>query len=143
MNPADDYVRRSTEDTPRSKVLRACTVAVPAHIPRPGDSASSVRTALRATGTDHTVVCHPDGSPAGVATLSELSRPGGAAASMEQAMRVDFRTVRPDTLLDEVLGMLASSPAPVALVDHRGSLQGSISRGDALRALVGTGTSTP
>jgi len=143
MNPADDYIRRFTEDAPRSKVLRARTVAVPAHVSRTGDSAAEVLTALNAAGADHAFVCHPDGSPAGVVTSSELNQLNGAAVNMEQVMCGDPRTVHPEALLDEVLRMLAASPSPLAVVDHRGGLQGSISREDALRALVGTGTSAP
>jgi len=132
LRPADDYVRRFSEDASRLRVVQAATVATSA-VTVPG--VASVTEVLARMGGEHAFAVDPDGRLQGLVTAALLR-----ATSDHTRPVADLATptegVAGTAHLERAMQPLIDSPAPVAVVDAGGRVLGAIDRGCLLRALA-------
>jgi glycine betaine/proline transport system ATP-binding protein len=135
LTPADDYVKRFTQDAPRWRILTAGAAARPA-VTVGGETA---RGEARALAEQQDVSCvfvvDEDGGLAGRVDFD--SRQGGDSIGgvVADAM-VPSRTVGEGEPLEQAMSMLAADETPIAVVAEGSGSVMSIDRGDVLEALI-------
>ncbi|WP_411374923.1 quaternary amine ABC transporter ATP-binding protein [Arthrobacter sp. MPF02] len=133
LNPADDYVRRFAVEAPRSKVVRAATIAqavpeLPAELP-----IEAALAAFAQNGSGSALV-RPDARAPFLITaqdLFQLNEPRRVLGSLE----IRTSNVKGDELLAGVMQELIRSGRPVLVESPAGDHLGAIDNATAVRAL--------
>jgi len=131
LNPADDYVARFVKDVNRGRVVTAGSIAVQVptlQINEPRGAAEGI------AGAPRVFILDEQRRPLGVASAEQLD--GGGDKGLERGALAGAECVERETVIEDMLTLVADSDVPVAVVDDEGRFLGAVSRHDALAALV-------
>ncbi|MFT8543843.1 MAG: glycine betaine/L-proline ABC transporter ATP-binding protein [Leuconostoc falkenbergense] len=137
-NPANDYVKTFVGDVDRTKVLTADSIMIPALTSNISVDGPTV--ALRKMSAEEV---------SGVVAVNRhrqfvgyLSSEAAVSARREKLpladVVVDMPTVKPDTLISDIMPIIYDAQTPVAVIDDDNRLGGVIIRGAVLKALADT-----
>ena len=137
-NPANDYVKTFVGDVDRTKVLTADSIMIPALTSNISVDGPTV--ALRKMSAEEV---------SGVVAVNRhrqfvgyLSSEAAVSARREKLpladVVVDMPTVKPDTLISDIMPIIYDAQTPVAVIDDDNRLRGVIIRGAVLKALADT-----
>ena len=135
-NPIDDYVRDFTRDVPRSKVLTARSVMTSPKVFATADEGLAVlMSRLADQDCESAVVVDGQDRFVGTVHSSDVSASGGVDAGVASVMRDSCHIVEPGTRLEQLIPLVISGDAPIAVLDD-GRCIGTISREAAMTALI-------
>lgn len=141
LQPADDYVAKFSQETPRLRVLRASTVATrPVIIP---NTLVAAEASERLGDGRFAFVVDSDGRPQGAVTQSELRALGHEGLQVGQLELHQVTSIHESKHLEGAVRPLIGVDTPVAVVNDRGVLTGSIDRKHVLEALIEGAESAP
>lgn len=135
-NPANDYVKTFVGDVDRTKVLTADSIMIPALTSNISVDGPTV--ALRKMSAEEV---------SGVVAVNRhrqfvgyLSSEAAVSARREKLpladVVVEMPTVKPDTLISDIMPIIYDAQTPVAIIDDDNRLRGVIIRGAVLKALA-------
>lgn len=135
LRPVNDYVREFTADVSSAPFVRADTVrkTVPS-LPAESDTRQALA-AMRAVDADHLFVTDAAGRPVGLVYHRELHQADLTAPVSAHALTAAQRLQHDDSL-DVVSQHVASTAAPIAVVDAAGKLVGEVSLEQLVHALA-------
>jgi glycine betaine/proline transport system ATP-binding protein len=136
-HPANDYVAKFVEDVDMAKVLTAESVMVDfidmAHAKTDGPRA--VLRKMRNLKTS-SIFVEKDRKLEGIVFASDASEAlNRGDKNLNAIIKKDIPTVSPDTVANELFGLLAEINYPLAVVGHRHHLKGIVVKGALLGAL--------
>ncbi|MES9682194.1 glycine betaine/L-proline ABC transporter ATP-binding protein [Bacillus sp. AFS001701] len=137
VNPANEYVERFVEDVDLSKVLTAAHVQKRAERITPDRGPRVALQVMRDQGYSSIFVVDRRQKLLGAITADDASNALIKNKSVEEAMQKEIVSVYEDTLLTDVIGALATSELPLAVIDKNDRLKGVIIRGAVIGALAG------
>jgi glycine betaine/proline transport system ATP-binding protein len=137
VNPANEYVERFVEDVDLSKVLTAAHVQKRAERITPDRGPRVALQVMRDQGYSSIFVVDRRQKLLGAITADDASNALIKNKSVEEAMQKEIVSVYEDTLLTDVIGALATSVLPLAVIDRNDRLKGVIIRGAVIGALAG------
>ncbi|MFD4703488.1 glycine betaine/L-proline ABC transporter ATP-binding protein ProV [Gottfriedia sp. NPDC058432] len=137
VNPANEYVERFVEDVDLSKVLTAAHVQKRAERITPDRGPRVALQIMRDQGYSSIFVVDRRQKLLGAINADDASNALIKNKSVEEVMQKDIVSVNEDTLLTDVIGALATSALPLAVVDENNRLKGVIIRGAVIGALAG------
>ena len=137
-NPANDYVKTFVGDVDRTKVLTADSIMIPALTANISVDGPTV--ALRKMSAEEV---------SGVVAVNRhrqfigyLSSEAAVSARRDKLpladVVVEMPTVKPDTLISDIMPIIYDAQTPVAVIDDDNRLRGIIIRGAVLKALADT-----
>lgn len=139
LNPADDYVRRFVQDVNRGRVVSAVSIASDVPNIRLADvSTEKLATLLSETKGPFVYVLDDDHRPLGVVSPDMLKANGlGSVGPWTDASRLrPIASISADSVVEEMLPLIAGDDVPIAVVDDSGRFLGSVSREAAINALA-------
>lgn len=136
-NPANDYVARFVEDVDRSKILSASHVMKRPETITPDRGPRVALQLMRERGVSTLYVVDKRKKLLGVVTADGATQARDQELTLEAVMLRDTPAVAPDTLLNELFDLLATSPIPVAVIGEEGRLMGVVVKGSVLGGLAG------
>ncbi|WP_066307403.1 glycine betaine/L-proline ABC transporter ATP-binding protein [Bacillus sp. FJAT-29814] len=137
MNPANEFVEKFVEDVDFSKILTASHVMKPAEriaIDRGPRVALEI---MRKQGYSSIFVVDRHRKLLGAITAEEARRAIDQNLSIAEVMTTDIPTVSGDTLLAELMDVIATSSLPISVIDEEHRLMGVVIRGAVIGALAG------
>ncbi|XBQ08337.1 MAG: glycine betaine/L-proline ABC transporter ATP-binding protein ProV [Salinarimonas sp.] len=144
-NPANEYVRSFFRGVDISKVLTAADIAKRTQvtiIDRPEHGARAALKLLTDFDREYGYVIGRGRRFSGVVSVASLEQARAENATLDKALLADAATVRPETPLHELMGVVAGAPNPVPVVGDDGRFHGVISRTTLLQALDNLPTET-
>ncbi|MBO8158636.1 glycine betaine/L-proline ABC transporter ATP-binding protein [Thermosyntropha sp.] len=139
LSPANDYVARFVENVDRSKALTASAVMVkPRTVIFPKDGPRTALRSMEKNGISSLFVTDRDGHLLGyirAEDVAEIANQGDR--QLERVIQKDMPVAHPDTLLADLLEVLAYTKVPVAVVDEDNKLVGTLVRGSVIAGLAG------
>ncbi len=134
--PANDYIRDFMRDVNRTQVLRIGSIARPVEaLPQHFANATALAR-LQADGLERSYVVDADSRPVGLATAAQLRQAIAAGQTdLETTMTGNFPCV-PATATVETAIPLCQNGVPVAVVDARGKLAGTLEPADILASMT-------
>ena len=134
--PADDYVRKFSEDVPRHKVLNAGSIMIEDNVTvTPGDAVGVALERMRTQGRAAAFVIGPDGKYLG--TLGVAQAETAANGTPVEAIAAAAEAVSPETLVEALMSQTARTDIPVPVIDAERRLIGSVDRTAIMLALKG------
>ncbi len=137
--PADDYVAEFTRDVNRSRVLTARSVMYKPNavmLERAGPRAALK--IMEDQGLSSVFVLDGDNRFRGLVTVDDaVTAAQKGVRELHDLIRTDVPTTGPETVLEELLPLAATSNWPIAVVDENGKLLGVIPRVAVLAGLAG------
>lgn len=137
-NPANDYVESFVEDVDRSKVLNAESIMFPGltvNIDSDGPNVALHR--MQEEEVSGLVAVDGQRKFAGYITSDAAVKARREKLSLRDVMS-DMPTVKPDTLVADIMTIIYDAHTPVAVVDDDHKLRGIIIRGAVIEALAQT-----
>jgi glycine betaine/proline transport system ATP-binding protein len=137
LNPANDYVSRFIESADKAQVLSARHVMItPSCLTREKESATNALREMRREGLSSTYVV--DGK---MRLLGVLSSESALFALKEKQpigplIERNIITTLEDTLLSDILPLVAETRYPIAVVDESGTLKGIVTKAAVIASLV-------
>jgi glycine betaine/proline transport system ATP-binding protein len=139
--PADEYVAEFVKDVPRGQVFPAESImARPQVLVTPGHDLADVVAAMKSQGITFAFVTEARGRLCGVVTLDQAEeslRTGARSAG--EAMRREYPSAEPSTVLDQCLPLVAEKDVPIAILDKDRRLLGIVTRQTLVQALQSDG----
>ncbi|MGO0062301.1 quaternary amine ABC transporter ATP-binding protein [Brevibacillus fluminis] len=136
-NPANDYVARFVEDVDRSKILSASHVMKRPETITPDRGPRVALQLMRERGVSTLYVVDKRKKLLGVVTADGATQARDQELTLEAVMLRDTPAVSPDTLVNELFDLLATSSIPVAVIGDEGRLLGVVVKGSVLGGLAG------
>jgi glycine betaine/proline transport system ATP-binding protein len=136
LRPADDYVRRFAVEAPRSKVVRAGTIAREASVLSDSETPERALEQLARGGHDAALVPGEGGRQPFVITEQQLRWADVTGSRVEDLVTGQFVLVDEDEKLGEVMAKLVATGNPVIVRSSAGQLRGFIDSATAIRALA-------
>src|SRR5690606_2877184 len=137
INPANQYVERFVEDVDVSKVLTAGHIMKkPERIVYDRGPRVALKIMKNAGISSVYIVDHRQ-RLMGAVTAQAASEAIQSGKSLAEVMVRNIQTVTPDTLISDIIEMVAQAELPVAVVDGENRLEGILVRGAVLAALAG------
>lgn len=140
LRPADSYVSRFTEDTSRSRFVRAEAVVGRALVLPCATTVHEARQAIDKAGRDHVVTVDPAGRPQAAVSREELVNGRDGGRTLEQAAS-PARSIDSKRSLQEVAQLVANGPGPVTVITSDGRVLGVVETGLLVKALADFPTS--
>jgi len=135
-NPADDYVRKFSEDVPRHKVLTASSIMLNSDIRvSVDDTAGTAAANLNKSGSSIALVTDASGKYRG--TIDAVTASGASSDAKVATLVAVGETVAPDVLVEDLIAKTTMTEAPIAVVDAGNVLLGSVDRKAILIAIEG------
>lgn len=141
-SPADDYVARFVEDVDITKVLTAESVM------KRSEAVADLRTdgpraalrKMRRHNIAHLFVVDHTHRLVGIVSADAAANLAGRSEEkLAEAICTDIKTVSPDTPAQDLFGIMADLPYPLAVVDESNKFKGVIVRGTLVAALAERG----
>lgn len=136
-NPANDYVKTFLEDVDRSKVITVENAMIrPMTVNVELDGPKVALQRMREEEVSVLLAVDKKKEFKGYITADDaLEASKRGEKSVLGILRLDMPTVQPDTLIQDVLGMISESPTPIAVVD-KNKLVGVLIRGVVIQSLA-------
>jgi len=140
--PANDYVARFVEDVDITKVLTAESVMkrseAVAYLRTDGPRAALRK--MRKHNIAHLFVVDHNHQLVGIVSADSVAGLAGRGADqLTEAICTDIKTVSPSTPAQDLFGIMAELPYPLAVVDESNKFKGLIVRGTLVAALAERG----
>lgn len=138
QNPADDYVRAFFRGVDPSKILIADDIDQPAPLTLANGQDRDARATiglLKEKNCQFAYLHDKEKRFKGVVSAASVEEALSKEAPLQSALLPKIKTVPANAPLSEILGVVASSPCPVPMVDDTGTLKGIISKTALLEAL--------
>ncbi len=136
VRPATDYVKRFVENIDQSEVLTAGTIMKePDAVVRYDEAPQAVLERMKKNRQRAMFMVDSEGGVRGLLRASALEKVKDGEADLERAKQA-VKTIRKDVTLSEILGLMAESKEPVAVIDENEKLLGVISVHTLLSALA-------
>lgn len=136
LNPADDYVRRFSEDASRLRIVQASTIASEPLVLRDSISVAEVSAALDQHSLDYAFLVDEHGVPSGIVTGRDARTAGPSASAGSVAGQSGAVSVKQSDVIDDAVRLLAGGAPAVAVVDSSGKLTGVIDGSAIIRTLA-------
>jgi glycine betaine/proline transport system ATP-binding protein len=137
INPANEFVEKFVENVDLSKVLTA------SHIMKRGEKIGvdrGPRVALeimRKQGYSSIFIVDRRQKLLGALTADQAKQAIDQKQSISEVMTTDIPTVSEDTLIADLMNVIATSSLPISVIDEEHRLKGIIIRGAVIGALAG------
>src|SRR4051794_31523371 len=137
IKPANEFVEKFVEDVDLSKVLTA------SHVMKRGEKISidrGPRVALeimRKQGYSSIFIVDRRQKLLGALTAEQAKQAIDQSQSISEVMTTDIPTVSEDTLIADLMDVMATSSIPLSVVDKENRLKGIVIRGAVVGALAG------
>ncbi|MCJ7606194.1 MAG: CBS domain-containing protein, partial [Dehalococcoidales bacterium] len=127
-SPSDNYVRAFVQDASAAKVVTAGSIMEEprARVYR-WQGPKAAMSVLRSNHMESIFIVDRGDTLRGLISLNgliEMIRQG--KENLSEAMEKDIITCTPDTLMEDLFALAASSPYPIAVVDENGRLIGEV-----------------
>ena len=137
INPANEFVEKFVEDVDLSKVLTA------SHVMKRGEKIGvdrGPRVALeimRKQGYSSIFIVDRRQKLLGALTAEQAKQAIDQKQSIAEVMTTDIPTVSEDTLIADLMDVMATSSLPISVIDEGHRLKGIVIRGAVIGALAG------
>lgn len=139
MNPADDYVDEFTKDVPRSRVLTASSIMEACEVVvSENDSPETCLSLMESQNSPIAFVLYENGKFADICLREQVK--GAIKANQPVVKSVignHHPTVFPDTMLADLIPLIAASDIPVPVVSQSRKLMGAVDRAAVILAFGG------
>ncbi|HZK43689.1 MAG TPA: glycine betaine/L-proline ABC transporter ATP-binding protein [Syntrophomonadaceae bacterium] len=139
LSPATEYVAKFVENINRSKALTASSVMVkPRTVVHPKDGPMATLHQMEKYGISSVFVTDRSGELLGYVraeNAADLVKKGHRV--LDEAIETDGPITGLDTYLSELLDVLAHTKIPVAVVDEKNHIKGTLVRGSVIAGLAG------
>lgn len=135
LRPADTYVSRFTEDTSRSRFVRAEAVVGRASALPCTTTVQEALAAIQTAGHDHVVTVDRAGRPQAAISREELINRGDGGRALEQVAS-PARSIDSERSLQDVARLVANGPGPVMVTSSGGRVLGVVETGLLVKALA-------
>lgn len=137
MNPANEFVEKFVEDVDLSKILTASHVMKPAERIGVDRGPRVALEIMRKQGYSSIFVVERNRKLLGAITAEEARQAIDHNQSIAEVMTTDIPTVSGDTLLTDLMDVMATSSLPISVIDEEHRLKGVVIRGAVIGALAG------
>lgn len=137
MNPANEFVEKFVEDVNLSKVLTASHVMIRAEKMNVDRGPRVALEIMRKQGYSSIFVVDRKQRLLGALTAEQARIAIDQNVSIPEVMTTDIPTVSEDTLLTDLMEIIATSSLPLSVVDSEKRLKGVVIRGSVIGALAG------
>ncbi|WP_347451302.1 quaternary amine ABC transporter ATP-binding protein [Acetoanaerobium noterae] len=132
-NPADDYVEKFIDSADKTRILSAKHVMItPTCLIRTTDTPSRAIQEMRENGFSSAYVVHHEMKFLGIISIEDAVKAKKEGLGLAPFIKTDLRTVREDTLINDLLEITAVSNYPIAVTDEDNTLKGIISKAAVL-----------
>jgi len=139
MNPVNNYVQEFTKDVPRSRVLaarslmKACEVVVSEN-----DAPEHCLSMLQSKNSPVAFVQRENGKFAGICLPEQIDAAvKNSLSNLKSVISNNSPTVSPNTLLADLIPLIAASELPLPVVNQAHKLVGAVDRTDVILAFDG------
>ena len=139
LSPASDYVARFVENINWSKALTASAVMVkPRVVFYPKDGPMTALRVMEKHGISSLFVVDKSSQLIGYVTADDaFNAAENGIKQLDSIIQKDMPTSAPDTVLSELLEILANTKIPLAVVNDTNELKGVLVRGSVIAGLAG------
>lgn len=137
MNPANEFVEKFVEDVNLTKVLTASHVMIRAEKIRVDRGPRVALEIMRKQGYSSIFVVDRKQKLLGALTAEQARIAVDQNKSISEVMTTDIPIVTEDTMLTDLMEMIATSSLPLSVVDSEKRLKGIVIRGAVIGALAG------
>ncbi|MCM3766319.1 glycine betaine/L-proline ABC transporter ATP-binding protein [Neobacillus niacini] len=137
MNPANEFVEKFVEDVDLSKILTASHVMKAAERIAVDRGPRVALEIMRKQGYSSVFVVDRHRKLLGAITAESARQAIDQNQSIAEVMATDIPTVSGDTLLAELMDVIATSSLPISVIDEEHRLLGVVIRGAVIGALAG------
>jgi len=137
MNPANKFVEKFVEDVDLSKILTATHVMKPAERIAVDRGPRVALEIMRKQGYSSVFVVDRNRKLLGAITAEEARQAIDRNQSIAEVMSTDIPTVSGDTVLADLMDVMATSSLPISVIDEENRLKGVVIRGAVIGALAG------
>ena len=137
MNPANEFVEKFVEDVDLSKILTATHVMKPAERIAVDRGPRVALEIMRKQGYSSVFVVDRNRKLLGAITAEEARQAIDQNQSIAEVMSTDIPTVSGDTVLADLMDVMATSSLPISVIDEENRLKGVVIRGAVIGALAG------
>lgn len=137
MNPANKFVEKFVEDVDLSKILTATHVMKPAERIAVDRGPRVALEIMRKQGYSSVFVVDRNRKLLGAITAEEARQAIDQNQSIAEVMSTDIPTVSGDTVLADLMDVMATSSLPISVIDEENRLKGVVIRGAVIGALAG------
>ncbi|WP_251551595.1 quaternary amine ABC transporter ATP-binding protein [Neobacillus muris] len=137
MNPANEFVEKFVEDVDLSKVLTASHVMKPAERVAVDRGPRVALEIMRKQGYSSIFVVDRHRKLLGAITAEQARQAIAMNQSIAEVMTTDIPTVSGDTILADLMDVIATSSLPISVIDEGHRLRGVVIRGAVIGALAG------
>jgi glycine betaine/proline transport system ATP-binding protein len=139
MYPADEYVSEFVSSVSRTKVISARNMMMEPDtwISAENEDPIAVLNMMRRHNRDSIFVTDSASRLVGVVNIQRLSETlGGDVESLRPVTSKNYKTVLPDTSLEDLISEAAQTKSPIAVLDEEQRILGVISRASLLKELA-------
>jgi len=137
MNPANKFVEKFVEDVDLSKVLTASHIMKPAERIGVDRGPRVALEIMRHQGYSSVFVVDRNRKLLGAITAEQARNGIALNQSIAEVMTTDIPTVSGETLLHDLMEVIATSSLPISVIDEEHRLKGVVIRGAVIGALAG------
>jgi len=137
MNPANDFVEKFVEDVNLSKILTASHVMKRAEKIGVDRGPRVALEIMRKQGYSSIFVVDRNRKLLGAITAEQARQAIEHNHPISEVMTTDIPTVSGDTLLTDLMDVMATSSLPISVIDDNNRLEGIVIRGAVIGALAG------
>lgn len=139
LSPASDYVARFVENINWTKALTASAVMVkPRVVMYPKDGPMMALRNMERHGISSLFVTDRAGGLIGYITAEDAyNAVNNGAKQLDGIIQKDMPTSAPDTVLSELLEVMANTKVPLAVINEENKLKGVLVRGSVIAGLAG------
>jgi glycine betaine/proline transport system ATP-binding protein len=137
IQPANEFVEKFVEDVDLSKVLTASHVMKRPEKISPDRGPRVALEIMRKQGYSNIFVVDRRQKLLGALSAEQAKAAIEQQKSISETMTVDVPVVKEDTLLADLLDIMATSSLPISVLDEQDRLKGIIIRGAVIGALAG------
>ncbi len=136
--PADDYVEEFVRDVSKSKVLGASTIMQkPGAVLRESQEPQAALTAMRSRDLTQAFVVGSNQELLGVVTADRAATAlRGGAGSLEDCVDPGCPRVSPETVVEDLVPLVAGTNNPIAVVDEDKQLLGEVHKDAVLTSMA-------
>lgn len=132
-NPANDYVESFIETADRKKVISVKNIMItPSSVVRLKDSPKFAIATMRSNKVSSAYVVNVSMKLVGMINIEDAVEADSKGLRIEDVMKKEILTTRPDTLVSEIIDTASKSKYPIGVVEEDGTFVGIITKADVL-----------
>ena len=135
-NPADDYVRNFIDSADKTKVTSVGSIMITPALTRLNESPAFAITEMRKNSISTAYVVDDQLRLMGILAIQDAIMAQRQGLSIQKVMRTGIETTTADTMVSDIIPIVADSAWPVAVVDEDGRLRGIVTKARVLSSIV-------